>query len=103
MKSALILGTASLSIAFLCLHFTLKAQCEVASCKPTGTFLNETTTGCPNPGSQPTTISKTTNWNINWPDGHAAGLTATGTGQCHNRWDCCDWAIGRTECWPGFN
>jgi hypothetical protein len=95
----------ALSVAFLCfcVVFTPQGSAE-EGCTPTGTLLNETLTGCPTVYGGPTDISKRDDWNITWPGGHFDGLTASGTGQCHNRWDCCTGSVtDRAECWPAFH
>ena len=49
-------------------------------CTPTGTHLQDTTSGsCPDLESHAVTdIGKTGYWNISWPDGNFDGLTVTG-------------------------
>ena len=101
MKSILSVVITFLSIMFLCLIFTPKSIAD--PCTPTGNNFSETTQGCPTVEGGPTPISKTSYWNISWPDGWANGMTVNGTGQCHNNWDCCAFVTGRTECWPGFH
>lgn len=73
-------------------------------CTPTGVHLGDTTTGvCSGQGNNTTALSKRGNWNISWPDGHADGLTATGSGQCSSNLPCEWFAVyGQTYCWPSF-
>lgn len=103
MKSALTLVSALLTTTFLCLYFAFPAECSEGDCTPTGQNISETTVNCPSITGGPTNLSKTSHWNISWPDAHADGLTASGTGQCHNAWDCCSTAIEGRECWPQFH
>jgi hypothetical protein len=99
MKSRLILISALLSVAVLCLYFISSVQ---ADCTPTGQNISETIVSCPEITGGPTNNSKSGAWNISWPDGHFDGLTASGTGQCHNGWNCCENVIGYV-CWPLFH
>ena len=71
-------------------------------CTPTGTHLSDTTNGaCGYLNSS--TLSKNGDWNISWPDGHADGLTATGSGECTWNSSCDPFTgYGTTYCWPSF-
>jgi len=100
MKSSLIRLTRVLSVLLLCSVYISDVQ--ATGCKPTGTLISENAVDCTVTGG-PTPVSKTSHWNISWPDGHFDGLTANGTGQCHNRWECCDVTVSGTVCWPQFN
>lgn len=74
-------------------------------CTPTGTHLSDSTSGvCFGEGNNPTSLSKTGHWLINWPDGHIDGLSAKGTGQCSSNLPCEWFAVyGQTYCWPSFH
>lgn len=73
------------------------------NCRPTGTHLNDTSSAACTYFTT-STLSKTGNWNINWPDGFVDGLSANGSGECS--WNSsCDLLsdYGTTNCWPLFH
>jgi hypothetical protein len=102
MKSALIPVSTFVITTFVCWCFIFTVRASADSCTPTGQNISETTVNCPEITGGPTQNSKSSAWNISWPDGQFGGLTASGTGQCHNNWDCCAFVTGGTECWPAF-
>src|SRR5438045_453882 len=73
-----------------------------ADCMPTGTWLNDTTSGaCGYLETKP--LSKTSHWNITWPDGFFGGLSPSGSGQCTFRVTCDPLETNQTtDCWPDF-
>jgi hypothetical protein len=80
MKFTLILTCAYFATISIFLTVPVTSQTD---CTPTGTHLGDSTSGvCFGSGNNTTSLSKTGNWNISWPDGYADGLTARGTGQC---------------------
>src|SRR5438093_12795090 len=70
-------------------------------CRPTGTWLGDTTSGACGSMTQ-SSLSKTSYWNISWPDGHAGALTPNGTGRCDWNSDCFGDFDGNQYCWPDF-
>ena len=73
-----------------------------ADCTPTGTWLQDVTnSACGNWETK--TLTKTSYWNISWPDGFFAGISPNGTGQCTFR-AACNPLDGsqKTDCWPDF-
>lgn len=81
---------------------TVELRSMADDCTPVGTYLGENTTSCTLNGNAFVTLSKSTYWNLNWPDGDSNGLTAgAGYGQCTSSWQCCG-ETRRTECWPTF-
>jgi hypothetical protein len=64
---------------------------DATDCTPTGTHLNDTTTGqCTVDHHQglSAVLTKEGHWNISWPDGNVDGLTAKGTGRCSLGREC---------------
>lgn len=80
---------------------------DATDCTPTGTHLNDTTTGqCSVDTHQglSAVLTKDGHWNISWPDGNVDGLTAKGTGRCSLGRECgnvFDNVV--TNCWPLFH
>jgi len=73
-----------------------------ADCTPTGTWLGDSTNSACAP-LETKTLTKTSHWNISWPDGFAGGLSPNGTGQCTFRAECDPLTTsGTTNCWPDF-
>lgn len=73
-----------------------------ADCTPTGTWLNDSTSSaCGNLETK--TLTKSSFWNVSWPDGVLRAVTASGTGQCTFRAVCDPLNVSeRTDCWPDF-
>lgn len=73
-----------------------------ADCTPTGTWISDSTsTACGNLETK--TLTKTSHWNISWPDGFGWALNPNGTGQCTFRAACNPLDVSqRTDCWPDF-
>jgi hypothetical protein len=78
-----------------------------ADCTPIGTYLGDTLQDvCPNIEvlTNISGLGKQSHFNINWPDGHADGLTASGTGKCGIVQPCGMFAQrGYGMCWPAFH
>jgi hypothetical protein len=74
-------------------------------CTPTGTHLNDTTTGqCAINEQVSIVLTKKGHWNISWPDGHFDSWTVTGTGRCTWNRECgFHFGTGVTNCWPLFH
>lgn len=87
---------------FITITVLLTVKVIGADCTPTGTWLNDSTSSaCA--ALETKTLSKTSNWNITWPDGHAASLSPSGTGQCTFMVTCNPLETNQTtNCWPDF-
>lgn len=74
-----------------------------ADCMPQSTELTGSATGsCDFGDTNP--LTKTTHWNLSWPDGHFDGLSPSGNGQCTYRATCNPLETShRSECWPEFH
>ena len=73
-----------------------------ADCTPTGTWLSDSLSAtCAAFETKP--LTKTSHWNISWPDGFVGGLSPSGTGQCTYRQVCNPLTTNQTsDCWPDF-
>lgn len=102
MRYPLILTRAFFTTIAILLTMTVTSG---GDCTPTGTHLSDTFSGtCPDLESHDiTNIGKQSHYNIDWPDGHFDGLTATGSGQCAVHVPCGLFRqFGLTVCWPAF-
>src|SRR5436853_989806 len=95
MKYSLILVRALFTTVTALLLVTVAS----GDCTPTGTWLSDVlNSSC---GYQ-NNLSKTTNWNIRWPDGHSNGLQPSGSGKCENNTNCVGSTTSTQYCWPDF-
>lgn len=87
---------------FTTITVLLTAMVISADCTPTGTWLSDSSSSACSP-LETRTLTKTSSWNISWPDGFAGGLSASGTGQCTFRAVCNPLTTNQTtDCWPDF-
>jgi hypothetical protein len=87
-----------LILGLLCLH-----KASASSCRPFITYSTETDSGCPGLGYV-AGLSKSVNYNLEWPDGYAEGLwNVAGTGKCQDSPVCCSQNLASIECWPLYH
>lgn len=96
MKYSLILTRAFFTTVTALLLVTVTS----GDCTPTGTVLHDNSSGACG-YMNPSSLSKTVNWIIQWPDGHFTDLTASGSGGCDYSTDCFD-NPSNQYCWPDF-